>query len=184
MSNSVSVTRRLSETELDDQLKAAESAEIYSRLGFIKNLYQGDAISEAIAREGRSESTGYRWIKDWNDGGLEALVPDQGGGRPPKLTATEQKTFRELIERHQPVSTATIKSILHSEFDVEYAADYLPRKLEAMGLRYRPPARETVDRQAEVAAIEWDKKDPGDSTPRQPYDKQSSRLEAGLRIAE
>ena len=184
MSNSVSVTRRLSEAELNEQLKTADSTEILSRLGFIKNLYQGDTISEAIAREGRSESTGYRWIKEWNDGGLEALVPEQGGGRPPKLTAAEQEAFREHIAQHQPVSMAMIKSILHSEFDVEYAADYLPRKLEELGLVYRPPARETVDRQAEVAAIEWDKKDPGDSTPRQPYDKQSSRLEAGWRIAE
>jgi len=184
MSNSVSVIRRLSEAELDNRLKTADNTEILSRLGFIKNLYHGDTIPEAIAREGRSKSTGYRWIKDWNDGGLEALCPDQGGGRPPKLTATEQKAFRELIERHQPVSTATIKSILHSEFDVEYAADYLPRKLEAMGLRYQPPARETVDRQAVDEAIEWDEKDPVDTTRRHPYDNQSSRPKAGWRIAE
>jgi len=184
MSNSVSVNRRLSETELNDRLKTAESAEIYSRLGFIKNLYQGDAISEAIAREGRSESTGYRWVKDWNDGGFEALVPDRGGGRPPKLTDAEQEAFLEQIKRCQPVSTATIKSILHSEFDVEYAADYLLRKLESMGLRYRPPARETVDQQAVGEAIECDKKDPEDSTQQHPYDNRSSRPEAGWRIAE
>lgn len=184
MSNSVSVNRRLSETELNDRLKTAESAEIYSRLGFIKNLYQGDAISEAIAREGRSESTGYRWVKDWNDGGFEALVPDRGGGRPPKLTAAKQEAFLEQIEQHQPVSTATIKSMLDAEFDIEYAADYLPRKLESIGLRYRPPARETVDRQTVGEAIEWDRKNPEDSTRRHPYDKQSSRSEAGWRIAE
>jgi len=184
MSNSVSVIRRLSEAELDNRLKTADNTEILSRLGFIKNLYHGDTIPEAIAREGRSKSTGYRWIKDWNDGGLEALCPDQGGGRPPKLTAAEQEEFLEQIEQHQPVSTATIKSILHSEFDVAYATDYLPRKLEAMGLIYRPPARETVDRQAVVEAIEWDEKASADTTRRHPYDKQSSRPEAGWRIAE
>jgi len=184
MSNSVSVTRRLSEAELHEQLKAADNTAILRRLGFIKNLYHGDTISEAIAREGRSESTGYRWIRDWNDGGLEALVPDQGGGRPPKLTATEQEAFREQIERRQPVSTATIKFILHSEFDVEYAADYLPRKLEAMGLRYRPPARETVDQQAVAEVIEWDQKAPADTTRRHPYDNQSNRPKAGWHIAE
>lgn len=182
MPKSVAVTRRLSEEELDHRLKTADSEAIVRRLGFIKNMYQGDTVQEAIAREGRSKSTGYRWLQDWNEDGLEALFPDQGGGRPPKLTAAKEDEFLEQIEQRQPVSTAAVKSILHTEFEVEYAA--LPQKLEAMGLVYEPPARERVDRQAVVGAIEWDDKEPVDGTERHPYNSQSSRLEAGWRIAE
>ena len=184
MPKSVAVTRRLSEEELDRRLKAADSEAIVRRLGFIKNLYQGDTVPEASAREGRSKSNGYRWLKDWNEGGIEALYPGQRSGRPPKLTAADEDELLEQIEQRQPVSTATIESILHEEFDVEYGADYLPRKLRRMGLVYEPPARETVDRQAVVSAIEWDKKNSGDGTERHPYNNQSSRLEAGWRLAE
>jgi putative transposase len=183
MTKSVSVTRRLSEAELDHRLKTADSEAIVRRLGFLKNLYQGDTVPEASAREGRSKSTGYSWLQDWNEGGLEALYPDQRSGRPPKLTAAEEDKFLEQIEQRQPVSTATIESILHDKFDVEYATDYLPRKLEALGLVYEPPARETVDRQAVVGAIEWDEKAPVDGTEKHPYNNQSSRLEAGWRLA-
>ncbi|WP_121303369.1 helix-turn-helix domain-containing protein [Haloarcula quadrata] len=184
MCDAVSVKRWLSEAELDHQLKAADSGKRARRLGFIKNLYRGDSVTEAIVREGRSESTGYRWLHRWNDGGLDALLPDYGGGRPPKLSESEQEAFLGRIASQQPVSTETVESILQTEFDVEYAAAYLPRKLEEMGLTYRPPARESVDQQEVLEAVEWDEKIPVDSTRRHPYDGQSSRHKAGWVIAE
>ena len=184
MSKSVSVTRRLSEAELDHHLQTADDEVFVRRLGFIKNLYQGDTLEEAVAREGRAVSTGYNWLQSWNEGGLEALSPTQRSGRPPKLSDTEKEKFLEQVEQQQPVSTATLESILQTEFDVEYDADYLPRKLRRMGLEYEPPARETVDRQAVVDAVEWDTKAPVYGTERHPYNNQSSRLEAGWRIVE
>ena len=100
MGDAVSVKRWLSEAELDHQLKAADNGKRARRLGFIKNLYRGDSVTEAIVREGRSESTGYRWLHRWNDGGLDALLPDYGGGRPPKLSESEQEAFLERIASH------------------------------------------------------------------------------------
>ncbi|WP_350338635.1 helix-turn-helix domain-containing protein [Halobacterium salinarum] len=184
MSGSVSVERQLSEAELDQLLKTADSGERARRLGFVKNLYLGDSISEAISREGRSESTGYRWVHRWNDGGLDALLPSYGGGRPAKLSESEVDAFLECIERRQPVSTATVESILQTEFGVEYAAEYLPRKLEEVGLVYRPAARETVDRQAVLEAVDWDEKTPVEQTRRVPYDGRASRATAGWIVSE
>jgi len=184
MSDSVLVQRRLSEAELDQALKTADSGERVRRLGFIKNLYQGDTVSDAIAREGHTSSTGSRWLDRWNDGGVDGLFPDYGGGRPAKLSPAEETAFLDEIAQRQPVSTATIEAILKTEFDVEYAADYLPQKLEAIGLSYQPPARERVDHQEVLEAAEWDDKAPVENTGRHPYNEQSSRTEAGWVIAE
>ena len=179
MSDSGPVQRHLSETALDQALKAADSGKHARRLGFIKNLYQGDSVSDAIAREGRSTSTGYRWRKKWNNGGVDGLLPDYGGGRPPKLSPAAETAFLDEIAQRHPVATAIIEAILKTEFDVEYAADYLPQKLESIGLTYQPPARERVDRQEILEAAEWDDKAPVENTGRHPYNEQSSRTEAG-----
>jgi putative transposase len=123
-------------------------------------------------------------MHQWNDGGLAGLLPDYGGGRPPKLPEEEVPVFLECVERRQPVTIDTIESILRTEFGVEYAAEYLPRKLEEIGLTYRPPARERVDREAVRDAVEWDEKESIESTRRHPYNEQSSRTEAGWVVLE
>ncbi|OYR65171.1 transposase [Halorubrum sp. E3] len=184
MSNSIEVQRHLSETELDQELKQAASGKRTRRLGFVKNLYQGDAVSEAIAREGRSASTGYRWLKSWNDGGLEAVLPDYGGGRPSELAESDEPAFRAAIAAEEPVSTARVEQILRTEFDAEYAATYLPKKLDALGLTHQLPARERVDRDEVVEAIEWDDNSPVDTTRRHPYNEQTGRTESGWMISE
>ena len=68
------------------------------RLGFIKNLYEGDTLGEAAGREGKSQPTGARWAARWSDGVAGEFAPDHGGGRPPKLTAGESEQLRELLE--------------------------------------------------------------------------------------
>jgi len=54
------IERHLSEAELDVQLRDEEDPEMVRRLGFIKNLYQGDTLGEAADREGKSQPTGAR----------------------------------------------------------------------------------------------------------------------------
>lgn len=184
MSDSITITRRVPETELDQQLQTTESVERVRRLGFIKNLYQGDSIPEAAAREGRSKSTGYRWVHQWNDGGLEAMLPDYGGGRPPKLSDSAQTALREIIKTRQPISTEAVAAILQSEFDVEYAPEYLPQVLENLGLEHHPPDRKKADREAIAETIEWDQKESIQTTGRHPYDRQNRRSESGWTLVE
>jgi transposase len=130
------IKHHISETKLDELLREAEDEHRLRRLGFLKNLYRGDSIPEAAVREGRSVATGDRWAEAWNEGGVEALMPSFGGGRPPKLDADEREELFDILRRGQPWTSREIGSLLDDEFGVEYSPSYLSRFLRDLGLSY------------------------------------------------
>lgn len=130
------ITRHLTEDELDQLLAQAADPKIVRRLIFIKNLYTGDTLEDAANRVGKSASTGSRWARRWNEGGLERLRPDSGGGRPPKLDTEQQNELVERLQNQQPWEPSEIKQLLSDEFDVEYHPAYLSEFLGNLGLSY------------------------------------------------
>ncbi len=87
---------------LDRLLSEADDPKVIRRLTFVKNLYAGDTLEEAAAHIGKSESTGSRWARRWNEGGLEQLTPNFRDGRPPELCETEQEQLVEMLRESQP----------------------------------------------------------------------------------
>jgi transposase len=133
------IVRHLSEDDLDRLLSEADEPKVLRRLAFVKNLYEGDTLEEAASRVGKSASTGSRWARRWNEGGLERLMPDLGDGRPPKLTEDEQDELLELLRDGQPWIKQEIQDLLKEEFDVEYHPVYLNELLHNLGLSYSTP---------------------------------------------
>ncbi len=135
------ITHHLPEERIDELLREAEDVHRLRRLGFVKNLYRGDTIPEAADREGRSVATGDRWAESWNDGGVEGLMPNFGGGRPPKLDEDERDELIDRLRDGQPWTSREIQRLLDEEFDVEYHPDYLGTVLRDLGLSYANPRR-------------------------------------------
>ena len=96
------IIRHLSEEDLDRLLSEADDPKVVHRLTFVKNLYAGDTLEEAAARVGKSESTGSRWARRWNEGDLGRLTPNFGDGRPPKLDEDEQESWLRCSVRVSP----------------------------------------------------------------------------------
>jgi transposase len=147
------IERHLSEDDLDARRRDADDPEMVRRLGFIKNLYQGDTLGEAAGREGKSQPTGARWAAQWNDGGVDELAPDHGGGRPPKLTASERQQLRELLETDQPGTTRPVRDLIEERFDVTYHPNYIYELLRSLDVRYaksRPQWPERPDNDGET----------------------------------
>lgn len=131
--------RYLTEAELDEALDTAVAdgdGRLVQRLCFVKNCYAGETATEAARRVGASRSTGSRWLDRWNRGGVEALRPDFGGGRPSKLDPEEREALRERLAAEEPWTTAAVREVIAAEFGVEYAPGYLPRLLRDLGLSY------------------------------------------------
>lgn len=94
--------RHLSEEELDRLLDEEDDPKIIKRFSFVKRLYKGATYEETADDVGKSASTGSRWERRWNDGGLGQLTPNFGGGRPLKLGDEEQERLLGLLREGQP----------------------------------------------------------------------------------
>jgi transposase len=140
------IIRHLTEEELTEELREADDPKIVRRLSFVKNLYRGDTLEEAADRVGKSQPTGVRWAERWNEGGLEALEPDYGDGRPPKLDEDEQEQLKELLEEGQPWRTQEILHLIEEEFDVSYHPNYIHELLRSFDMNYAKPRPKRPER--------------------------------------
>lgn len=140
------IERHLSEEELDTKLRETDDPEMGRRLGFIKNLYKGDTLGEAADREGKSQPTGARWAKRWNEGGLDELAPNHGGGRPSKLSDEERQQLRKLLEEDQPWTTQEVAHLIENEFDVTYHPNYIYELLRSFDMHYAKPQPKRPER--------------------------------------
>ncbi|ELY86130.1 IS630 family transposase [Natrialba taiwanensis] len=128
------IVTHLSEDDLDRLLAETDDEKISKRLTFIKNLYKGDTLEEAADRVGKSATTGSRWARRWNEGGLGLLTPNFGGGAPPKLDEDEQDRLLELLRDGQPWKKQEIQHLINEEFDIEFHPVYLSEFLDNLGL--------------------------------------------------
>ena len=133
------IVRHLSEEDLDRLLAETDDPKVAKRLTFVKRLYKGATLEEAADDVGKSASTGSRWARRWNEGGLGLLTPNFGDGRPPKLGEDEQQHLLELLRDGQPWKAQEIHHLLDEEFGVEYHPDYLGTFLRNLGLSYAKP---------------------------------------------
>ena len=133
------IVRHLSMDDLDRLLAASTNQKLTERLIFLKRLYKGATLEDAADDVGRSSSTGTRWGHRWNKGGLGLLMPNFGGGRPPKLDETQQQQLVEMLRDGQPWKKQEIQHLINEEFDVSFHPVYLPVFLEKLGLSYAIP---------------------------------------------
>lgn len=183
-SESLQIDRRIPEAELNRRLAETNNVEELRRLGFIKNLYQGDSIVDAIDREGKSTSTGSRWKKRWENGGIESLMPETSSGRSPKLSEQQATAFRERVRKIPSWSFEQLENLLRKEFDVEYTQQYLQQKLPAFGVTYTKPALQTAIDEGTLKDIEWENNGDTETTKRNPYNEQKNRLIARWSVSE
>jgi len=109
------IEHHLTEKEIDELLREAEDDHHVSRLGFLKNLYQGDSIPEAADREGRSAATGGRWADAWNK--------------------DEQNELVEMLRDGQLWKSQEIQHLLQEEFGVSYSpklSRYFPSETRSL----------------------------------------------------
>lgn len=95
------IVHHLSEDDLDRLLTQTDNEKMCKRLTFIKRLYKGAILEDAADDVGMSQSTGNRWADLWNEGGLGQLMPNFGGGRPPKLGDDQRNRLIKLLREDE-----------------------------------------------------------------------------------
>ena len=67
----------------------------------------------------------HRWAKACEEFGLVGLIPDFGGGRPPKLTKSMENKLYERIARDDNMSMVDVQHILSDKFKVKFTIPHV-----------------------------------------------------------
>ena len=111
--------------ELSVRLRKETDGHVKSRLIFL-NAMANHGISYEKASEicGLSLSTGYVWIRKWNDGGYGALKDKETRtGRPPRLNEDNMNKLKEILRGRAYWTTKEVASEIKAHFDVDLSED-------------------------------------------------------------
>jgi len=86
-------------------MKRARDAVIYRRLQAILCRLQGKTIAQTCQQVQISRDTLHTWVRRWNEGGVEGLLPRPRTGRPRKLRAEVKDLVIQEIEGRLPDGT-------------------------------------------------------------------------------
>ena len=125
------VIKHLSEEEIDRKIREQKDARVLKRLYFIRHLYRGMSVKEAADLIGVTKATGYSYLKRWNSKGYEGLIPEFGGGRPPKLTEENKEKLKEILKEKGPWTTKEVQKLIEKKFGVKYSPYHVRRILRS-----------------------------------------------------
>ena len=108
--------------ELDYTIHMLEGqVRLLQRLYFIRFLYKGMSVEDASNLIGITKTTGYHWLKRWNDKGQEQLMPHFKGGRHPKLNQLKKEELRIKIKELGLTKSRDIQRLIHENYGIDYS---------------------------------------------------------------
>lgn len=115
-------------------------------------------IAEMLEADPRLVS---KWVRQFRQGGIEALVPTNKGGRPPRLTFEEEEAllneFKERAESGQIIEISEIKAAYEKLAGTSKSHGQIYRVLHRHGWRKIKP-RSRHPKKASPEAIDASKK--------------------------
>lgn len=110
--------------------------DLYEKVTFIEELYDGATVKSAIEKRGKTQQTGYLWLKNWNSDGFDSLFRKSGSGRHSKLSDYQFKILKENIQLKGLTKVSEIKKEIKNEFGVTYSERHLQRLIYDLGLNH------------------------------------------------
>ena len=130
------------QTELLEHLAEEKDMTIKFKLAFLKCFSPLGRDLEAACQDfGIAVSTGYLWLRTWNDAGY-AGISDTGQrtGRPPGLDEWDLVFLTYLLHQQATWTTAEVRELIQREFGIEYSSDQVIRILrERVGMHFSKP---------------------------------------------
>ena len=119
--------------ELKEKLKSEKKDNILVKLIFFLNLIrEGIDFEKACSGWGIAQSTGYFWIREWNQEGYKGIKGkgrEKRGGRPSRLSEEDLKKLKELLKKRAYWTTKEVRALIKDTFDIEYSQDHIVRIL-------------------------------------------------------
>ena len=111
------------QTELLEHLAEEKDFTIKFKLAFLKCFPElGRDLEEACQDFGIAVSTGYLWLRTWNDAGYSGIsAQGQRTGRPSQLDEWDLTFLNYLLHQQATWTTAEVKELIRKEFGIEYS---------------------------------------------------------------
>jgi transposase len=133
------VKKHVTINKLEELVKKEKNKRIYERLLFIRQLYKKDDIEHACEIMCLSLQTGYNYLDAWNKSGYNGLIPNFGGGRPPKLTKDQKEELKEILRSKENWLTSEVMGLIKKKFGVSYSLRQVSRILRSFKMHYSKP---------------------------------------------
>ena len=130
------------QTELLEHLAEEEDITIKFKLAFLKCFSPLGRDLEAVCQDfGIAVSTGYLWLRTWNDAGYGGIsAQGQRTGRPPHLDEWDLIFLNYLLHQQTTWTTVEVKELIQKEFGIEYSSTQVIRILrERLGMHFSKP---------------------------------------------
>ncbi|MBU0519716.1 IS630 family transposase [bacterium] len=130
--------------EVEIALKSAKSLRASIRLLALRSLLLGVDLCLVAQMVARHEHTVRRWIRLWNSGGIDALLPLPVTGRKPAVSAAQQEQIIALLEHpdHAQQSHWTARKLhgyITKEWSLKLGYSTLTRAFRRWGFRLKVP---------------------------------------------
>jgi transposase len=150
--------RRLTPAErrkLNALFRHPPNPRVHERALAIRLSSQGASPRQVVRTVGRGRSTIWRWIKDFNERGLDALFMGTSPGPPPKADADVCAALSQAVEANPhdlgyaftrwtaPLLVEHLRQTVH----VELSVDTVYRALHRLGYRYLRPKLDLAHKQ-------------------------------------
>lgn len=137
------IEEHLTDKELNDIIKEhKDSYNIYRRAYLIKMVKKGDTIKKASKIMNVSRKTGERWVKEYNEKGIDGLMPNYSNcGLESELDDEKLKILYEAITNSDKrLTIEDVREMIYTLFKIEFSYNhvwFITRK--KLGLNYGKP---------------------------------------------
>lgn len=130
------------QTKLLKYLAEETAITIKFKLAFLKCFSPLGRDLEAVCQDvGIAVSTGYLWLRTWNDAGYAGISEKgQRTGRPPQLDGWDLAFLNSLLHQKTTSTTAEVRGLIQRELGIEYSPTQVIRILrERLGMHFNKP---------------------------------------------
>lgn len=133
---------------LEDAYEREKDADVRLRILLVMRvLLDGVMAIQASQELHRVRSWATKWLRRFEEGGLEGLRTKWSDGRPPKMERETMLRIRRRVVRRQSGWTAReVRELIHREAGVTYSERQVYRLIHRWGLRAIVPQKRFINK--------------------------------------
>lgn len=119
--------------------KQQREKRLADRIKAVLSFNAGYSASQIVSILLIDEVTLYRWVKRFQESGIDGLLEMKYAGGKSKLTQVQQENLKKYLELHTLATTTEIVSHIKNEYKIKYSIVGVTKLLHKLGFVYKKP---------------------------------------------